>query len=1034
MNESILKALMRLFAIIANVDEEGLSSKARDVVMDYLTIQLNQELANEYIKFFDEYLKIYHKKRSSETKAKKVLAMNSVKILRICNEINEELQQSEKIIVILRLLEFIGQDQISSEEIDFVDTVANVFNLDENEYHDIFAFVLKNPQDIANKNNLLIVDNKEITPETDIEYKHICEKGLDSFIQMLYLPSLNIILMQYRGNKELLLNNINITSHRTYVFNTGSVLKSTRMENPLYYTDILSRFRDFETSNKISFVAQNIEYKFPNSQNGIKTFSINEESGRLIGIMGGSGVGKSTLLNILIGNIKVNSGSIKINGYDLYEDNKLLNGIIGFVPQDDLLIEELTVFQNLYFNAKLCFRDFSKEKILSVVLKILKDLDLLEIKKLKVGNALNKYISGGQRKRLNIALELIREPAILFADEPTSGLSSADSEVVMSLLKEQTYKGKLVFVNIHQPSSDIYKLFDKIIIIDKGGHPVFYGNPIDALTYFRRANHIANAEDSICRCCGNVNPEQVLELIENKVVNEFGKLTEKRKFTPEKWYELYNKTQNENEQNIEEEKIEEEAEEKRSLPKIMFKKATLFEQFKIFSMRNFLQKITNTQYVLLNILEAPVLAIILAFFSKFIKGTPENPNKYIFSENVNLPSFMFMAVTVALFLGLTVSAEEIIKDRKILKREKFLNISNLAYLNSKIVLLMCLSAVQTFLFVVVGNLILEIHGLTFKFWLILFSTAVWANIVGLIISSALNSVVTIYITIPLILIPQLLFSGTIIDFTKLHRSFDSKLYSPVIGDVMVSRWTYEALMVTQFTDNLYNKNFYEAEKTLENATYYATSYYDKIEEIINFIYNNKNNTEINDFLNRRITVLKTEIRKTEKMTGIKFKMFDKLNLEDFDENLKNNLIDYFYINIKKKNNKILNDSRYLKQNILKDLEKKLGSKEAVTELRNKNYNDKIEDFTCNKFELESIRETPNQLIRRYKPIYQVATNNYGRAHFYSSEKRLFNKKIKTLWFNVAFIWLYSLFLYIVLISGVLDADKTVNKLKNKRKK
>ena len=104
-------------------------------------------------------------------------------------------------------------------------------------------------------------------------------------------------------------------------------------------------------------------------------------------------------------------------------------------------------------------------------MRVLMDIDLIGIKNLAVGDPINKYISGGQRKRLNIALELIREPSVLFADEPTSGLSSMDSEMVMLLLKEQTLKGRLVIVNIHQPSSDIYKLFDKLLIMDKGGYP-----------------------------------------------------------------------------------------------------------------------------------------------------------------------------------------------------------------------------------------------------------------------------------------------------------------------------------------------------------------------------------------------------------------------------------------------------------------------------------------------------------------------------------------------------------------------------------
>jgi ABC-type multidrug transport system ATPase subunit len=177
-----------------------------------------------------------------------------------------------------------------------------------------------------------------------------------------------------------------------------------------------------------------------------------------IGIIGGSGSGKSTLLKVLAGVIKPHKGNIRINGFDIHEEAHELEGIIGYVPQDEFLIKEFTVFENLYFTAKFSFSQFSDEEIYKLVEKALKDFDLVEARDLSVGNSLNTYLSGGQRKRLNIALELLREPAVLFIDEPTSGLSSMDSEKVMILLKRQTLKGKLVFANIHQPSSRYFQI------------------------------------------------------------------------------------------------------------------------------------------------------------------------------------------------------------------------------------------------------------------------------------------------------------------------------------------------------------------------------------------------------------------------------------------------------------------------------------------------------------------------------------------------------------------------------------------------
>ncbi|MBL0051261.1 MAG: ATP-binding cassette domain-containing protein [Bacteroidetes bacterium] len=152
-------------------------------------------------------------------------------------------------------------------------------------------------------------------------------------------------------------------------------------------------------------------------------------------------------------------------------------------------------------------------------------------KRFKVGDPLNKTISGGQRKRLNIALELIRTPSILFVDEPTSGLSSLDSETVMDLLKQLAVSGKLVFVVIHQPSSEIYKLFDKLLILDTGGYPIYYGNAVDSLIHFKQHAMYADSDVSMCESCGNINPEQVFQL-SKPVVDRLGKLTNSRKFLP----------------------------------------------------------------------------------------------------------------------------------------------------------------------------------------------------------------------------------------------------------------------------------------------------------------------------------------------------------------------------------------------------------------------------------------------------------------------------------------------------------------------
>ncbi|UCG28457.1 MAG: ATP-binding cassette domain-containing protein, partial [Bacteroidales bacterium] len=743
----------------------------------------------------------------------------------------------------------------------------------------------------------------------------------------------------------------------SYIMDNGSVIRNDKII-PLYYSDVAGKFYQASAKTELVFVADNIEYKFRNSENGIQPLHFSARAGQLVGIMGGSGTGKSTLLNLLNGNYKPGSGRVLINDVDLNREQELLEGIIGYVPQDDLLIEELTVFQNLFFNARLCFSDYSERQILQVVARVLQDLDLTEIKHLKVGDPLNKTISGGQRKRLNIGLELMREPSILFVDEPTSGLSSMDSEMVMLLLKEQTLKGKLVIVNIHQPSSFIFKLFDKLLILDKGGYPIYQGNPLDAVTYFKRMSSYVNADERQCVTCGNVNPEQVLQIVETKFVNQYGKYTGNRRVSPKEWYQLY-KENIENKKKVSQKDI--------PLPESRFKIPGRMKQFIIFCQRNILSKISNTQYLLVNFLETPLLAVIIGYFTKYISGIPEDPHAYVFFENDNLPAYLFMSVVVALFVGMTVSAEEIIRDARLLKRESFLHLSRFSYLNSKVVVLFIISAIQTLSFVLIGNAVLEIKGMSISFWIVLFTAASMANLIGLNISSAFNSVVTIYILVPLILVPQLLFSGAIVPFDKLHKRITTSVYVPIIGELMTSRWAYEALTVRQFGSNAFQKEFFSMDQEMSNASYYSTFLIPRLLSISDNIRTQQTRQNNKKKLERDIALLKNELDrlgKTPEMTLI-FPL-DKIGTDSLSLEA-HNMIDRYLENARMVFNAKHQEASYEKDLKYNRLVGKLGSGEAVLELRNDNHNRALADILLNRNLVNKIHETRTRLVRKKDP-------------------------------------------------------------------
>src|SRR5690606_6754875 len=321
-----------------------------------------------------------------------------------------------------------------------------------------------------------------------------------------------------------------------------------------------------------------------------------------------------------------------------------------------------------------------------------------------------------------------------------------------------------------------------------------YGPPVEAVTYFKKSTLQVDANRGQCETCGNVNPEQIFNIIEAKVVDEYGQPTSKRKISPTQWHDWYN----ERFRIHRVEDVKEEPPHSLQLPNKLLQTA-------IFTVRDTLSKISNRQYLMINLLEAPLLAFILAIITKY-RSAP-NGQEYIFRFNENFPAFLLMSIIVALFMGLTVSAEEIIRDRKILKRESFLNLSWNSYLLSKISILFALSAIQAFLFILVGHFVLEIKGMTAAFWLILFSTSCFANILGLNVSSAFNSAVTVYVLIPLLLIPQMILSVALFSFDKLNDHISTKGKTPIVADMMASRWAYEALSVYAYMHNEYQRHF-----------------------------------------------------------------------------------------------------------------------------------------------------------------------------------------------------------------------------------
>ena len=954
MTDIILSSFLSLFALFGkeeNVDE----TRAQNLLEDYLRHHFGIRKINTYLGLYFDMRGVYEMSDDLDTET--IVAS-------ICDNLHGKIRTSEESMLLLRIMEFCG---VKGDNIHpMFKVMAEKFNVPAQQFKDFTDFV-------SNK-----VSDRVMLFQPE---------GFDGQIKTLLMPSTGTLIFTYNGEDKVLLNDVPVLTGAYQVWLQSSVLKG-KNGHPVYYSTILAEYnkkngKSEEDSQKVEFCGRDINFRFPNSDNGMHNLNFTLHSGELLAIMGGSGTGKTTLLSILNGSLIPQEGHITINGHDITEQKA--KDLIGFVPQDDLLIEELTVYQNLYYTAKLCFASLSEEEIDRRVMKILKDLGLDATKDLKVGSAINKYISGGQRKRLNIALELIREPAVLFLDEPTSGLSSADTEKVINLLKEQTYKGKLVVVNIHQPSSDVYKLFDRLWLLDKGGYPVFDGNPIDAITYFKSAANYADAETSACPTCGNVNPEIVLNIIDEKAISNTGETSDARKMTPQEWHELYLKKQ----PAFSQPDISE-------VPASDLKKPGKLSQFLIFLRRNFKTKITNIQYLCIALLEAPILAIICALLTRYAP-----PEGYTVMDNKNLVSYFFMAVIVATFIGMSGSAEEIIKDRALLKREKFLQLSYGSYIWSKIIFMAGVSLIQTFLFILVGNSIMGL-GLFGTWWLVLFATAFLANLTGLILSQCLSSIVSIYISIPILLIPQILLCGLVVSFSDLTpKSTTGNV--PFIGDLIPSRWSYEALAVTSFTDNKYEKPFFKLDKARQENQFYNLGFLYELQSQLQTM--NEEKKQGKDINPAHMRVINTNLPLLSEFCG----------MEPYTgDGSYQSLYDYM-----KKAEKILakrgNDFTFQKDAMISKIVKQEG-KETFLELKKNHFNIKLEEFVTGADQHQMVDVVDDHLVPRSGIIYLTPHNKIGRAPFYSSEKILGSWHIKTLWFNLGVILLMSVITIILLLT------------------
>ncbi len=587
-------------------------------------------------------------------------------------------------------------------------------------------------------------------------------------------------------------------------------------------------------------------HRFSNSDIALEGISFALNRGEMVCVMGASGSGKSTLMRVLGGQLQPTRGEILLNGQPLYDNLEALKRYVSYIPQDDAFDEHLTIGENLQFAAAIRSPHLSRRDRTRRLEGKLIELGLSERRDSIVGSPVKKTLSGGERKRLNIGLDMIGSADVYLFDEPTSGLSSKDSEHVIEIIRGMAHN-KIIVVTIHQPSSKIFQMFHKAILLDKGGRLVFFGTPTDMLRYFAEAEHQHQfgADLGACAACGTTRPEFIFDVLETPLrdlsgdiiyeENNRGQLMPARRYSPEFWrdkYEAFRLIQDVKQVPLRRDPVLPLPPEPPRKVREPIRWHDEWTQLRTLLRRAFTSKLRNRANLIITIGVAPFLAILIATILRY-----SDSGSYDFASAYHIPTYLFLTLIVAMFLGLTNSADDIIRDRAVLQRERNLNVRLSYYVFAKTISLGVFALVQCILFVLIGNYLLEIRGMFWSYLAIVFMTAMSGISLGLVISSLVADPKTAANIVPLVLIPQIIMGGAMIKYEDMNRNLglvytfsrwfqehpnsdetskmDSRLQVPFICEFVAMRWSYEELVVAQAKLNPLTKRQEEAQRQID---------------------------------------------------------------------------------------------------------------------------------------------------------------------------------------------------------------------------
>ncbi len=505
----------------------------------------------------------------------------------------------------------------------------------------------------------------------------------------------------------------------------------------------------------------------------LESVSLVIQPGEMVAIMGPSGAGKSTLLSVLNGQVVPAAGRIVIGGLDLHDHFELFRGRIGYVPQDDILHADLTVWQALWYAARLRLpKDMGDEEIARRIRQVLAQLGLEGTENTRVGDQRKRGVSGGQRKRVNLAMELLTDPPILVLDEPTSGLSSTDTISVLELLRSLADAGKTILVTIHQPSLEAYQKFDAVAVIARDAST----RQVGRLAWFGRAwpDAVNFFEPPAPGTPPPTTADGLLRGLATRPVADWVRQWE-QSVAKSIWVDGRAGTH---------------AARAGSGPRARPRPVERLAQWATLVRRGLAVKAADRWNTAVLFLQAPLVGLLVAaVFAKVLRAQP-TPESWPHA-GVNMATMMFVTALAAIWFGCSATAREIVAEWPIYRRERMVGLSILSYLGSKTALLLVVAAVQAALLLGIVAWACGVQSPWWHLYLVLYAAGLAGGALGLVVSATLRTTEAATAILPVLLMPMIVLGGVLVPLADLPQ------VTRPLAAAMPSRWAFEGMVVPE---------------------------------------------------------------------------------------------------------------------------------------------------------------------------------------------------------------------------------------------